>query len=444
VLVLGGCYDATLLEEDRSGARLRRHLVVPEDGEPLRTGWYDTEIAQSCSFQRTDDGRFRCTPLSALTSFYEDDACTRPVLEAGEGCPPAPYVSVHTQASGCGEMPDFQTFFEVEPDAVLAPVYVQQGDRCVPDESMRQVHRTQRVDPTRFVAAEPLDPVDTGHDLLVGRALTEDGATMTWSLYDRTRDNAACTIQGSSDLDRLPCVPTQSVRVRAGGAPCGAEPWAEVEPGCAAPELAYELEFECGVATAVTVHAVGEPVPAAEVEAIECPGVFVGPVHRTRPADDSVPWLRRTFPGTGRLRRAVWTDDDGRALFASTPYYDAELELHCRPMFTVDGLRCLPDAGFSAVGRGLPTVSTRHFADPTCTSPVLSSDAGCAPLYAYDRAPLTCGDTSISAAYRVGAMLTQVYAHDSSGACGPVDDVSAYALEPLPLTHFARLELRVE
>jgi hypothetical protein len=111
---------------------------------------------------------------------------------------------------------------------------------------------------------------------------------------------------------------------------------------------------------------------------------------------------------------------------------------------TADGeLRCLPRVAPIDLG------ADPLFVDDACTqlgvgerpflclaSWVLSRASACAPAIG---APAP----AVDAAYRIGAAAPRAFRLDESGACVPTDAV-VYALEPVPLTAFARLGRRVE
>src|SRR5690606_37525635 len=144
---------------------------------------------------------------------------------------------------------------------------------------------------------------------------------------DRARDAACTGPTYDLGLDRVPCVPESVAGITRGGSDCD-ERWA-VQAECGPrPELAWELPTDiCGAATSVSVLALTDEVPAAEREASSCGGAFGDRVlHRTRPADDAVPWLRRAQRGEGRLLQYVWEDAEGHAAVRTFAYHDQELD----------------------------------------------------------------------------------------------------------------------
>jgi hypothetical protein len=65
----------------RSGSRLKALRLVPESGEPLFMGWFDTEIGEPCEFVVTSAGD-RCIPgtrhWTDFNTYFSDDQCTSP------------------------------------------------------------------------------------------------------------------------------------------------------------------------------------------------------------------------------------------------------------------------------------------------------------------------------------------------------------------------------
>lgn len=81
-------------DSTESGTRLRRNLIVGEDGSREPVGWYDSQLMTDCSFVLAADGELRCLPMGPEISFdmkYLDANCTEPAIAWGSECPPAEY-----------------------------------------------------------------------------------------------------------------------------------------------------------------------------------------------------------------------------------------------------------------------------------------------------------------------------------------------------------------
>ena len=75
-------------EPAASGTRLRARYVSGGGAREL-VGFFDTQRNEECTFQRADDGRWRCVPkassISATTGTFSDAGCTIPVTAVAQG-----------------------------------------------------------------------------------------------------------------------------------------------------------------------------------------------------------------------------------------------------------------------------------------------------------------------------------------------------------------------
>jgi hypothetical protein len=435
-----GCYASATFDDGESGTRLRRVVVVPEDGEPAAIGWHDPELGQECFFAPTEDGRVRCVPNgSSNTVVFEDPDCTRPVTEAHVGlrCSESSFVLERTRPDGCGEMPPAYRFFQLEDEEVAVGVVYERTDAgCEPFERpVERVRRLRPLDPSLLVAQERTERVDAGGPLLRLRHVAEDGSTELSGFVDRARDAICAPRYVGPGLERVPCMPLPCAELSFRPA-CRA--WAEVGEGCTPPELAYAVRADgCGRPEAASVFRVEEPASSEELAASECT-VREGTFYRTTPADDAVVWLEQGWAGAGRLQPQVWRDDEGRELRRIALYWDRALEAPCFVQETVAGTRCVP----GAPGQ-LGVVSRRFgalYADASCTQP--ASGSAC-DLYLLDFEPEGCG--VLREVYRVGPPIARVYVDLGPGGCVPDDTITeGRALEAIPLESLARVERRIE
>jgi hypothetical protein len=167
-------------------------------------------------------------------------------------------------------------------------------------------------------------------------------------------------------------------------------------------------------------------------------------IGATLPAD-AVATVRAVPRGDGRLGLQMVEADGGRLTtirFAETgypsstdgPYFDRELGLACRPLWTVDQeVRCLPADASHLPGS--------VFADPGCTQPVV----GAVPFAIVVAQDAVAGRQIGVEVRRVAATRSETaFTLSGSGSeCTEIKKLAGYLLgDVVPLTDFAKLDAR--
>jgi len=354
---LGGDYE-------RSGTRLRPLVYVSDDGPRVRTArFHDLERDEECSFQKDDQGTWRCFPTAVASDFgsplYPDitPACDGPYT-ATIGVPNPAYAAMTDRQGVCGTR-----LFELGPAL---------GDdtACGVVSGLDNPHaRGARIPNDAFVrAAETV--VERGGDVLALTQLTaEDGSARIQGFYDLGA-GAACEV-GSLYGD-VRCV-TSPVG-KQGFWPSelemeGEECWdlVLVTDGCETPRTGIvRISDQNHAATVLPERAVKNPRPAVA----DCLAV----AHKTFAATywlfgDEIP--AETFPELyeasqdGQRLIARWfgdesasvvlPDDDGNAGFTDTRF----------------GTTCGLNVAADGITRCTPYNAASRYADAACTQPLL-------------------------------------------------------------------------
>ncbi len=180
-----------------SGTRLRARVTTVDTARTF-AGWHDLMLGVDCSFAVASDGKIRCLPDDAASSFYDDVNCTSAVGAIASGKSPK-YLSEPAAAFVCGKGTAFYL-----PGAVYTPASLFQfdGTSCQPaggtSAGFTYVHLGAQVDPGTFVAAtEALEP--RGARLSARQYIGSDGSKEDIGMQDTARGSSRCSARDVRD-----------------------------------------------------------------------------------------------------------------------------------------------------------------------------------------------------------------------------------------------------
>jgi hypothetical protein len=355
---------------------------------PLAIGIFDRKRGEHCSFVLDRDGTLRCLPLPAtnleLQLNYADAACTQPIYYA-------PYaknaqvllerdVAVPLPSQGCEtryavgtlkEIPPTQRFYRSDTGCVaIGPPAREEGSHDFVLE--------READPQGWVSAKEVDGPLLGERVRLRRFTTDSQGDFDAQLVDERWDRP-CTLLDGSDALLCNVATFRNHSSYYVDSKCeGDNLW----PAATCPEPAYigDLglsgdKYALGGLWDGPVFSQGKVCEPADVSYEGQKGFW----QRGEPLQDAVAVVSWTNDGSDRLRLMGLRADDGSlqvvsdALFGSsslgrslhTPrYYDSQLEVGCRPIWTPDaGVRCVPSTTLVDPYRYL------MFADADCTDP---------------------------------------------------------------------------
>lgn len=441
----------------------------------MLTGWLDTKLGVSRTFDTASDGVLRCLPGTSTFDFA-DAQCTQVVWFVGCGSP-SPYanVSLTISQSACGSTTGTAVYAIGSGGPFTPPaLWSRIGSNCtqlsVPVTAPVVAYPTE-VPPSTFVAATTTKLVPFGDGTLAARLLeAEDGASQVVAIT-QAKTGIDCAPLGGFLAAANPyadvCWPstlsfygvaqvysdsacTQLVPYVAGGS--------SGNDACSSassyPDAGLVWSLGCS-----GTNPVGESLGAPRV----VPGLYTGSATSCSPiaaGDTVVPYgpviPPSTFPalhlervGSGRLRVESYVDDSGQPLLlrlenVSMAFFDTQLGQICSPQTFADGQRCTTTAAFLA---------TDTFADPQCTTPLAtdlrSSQDPCSqpPLPPYVVVQSGVGCASVQKTYALGARVTPSTVYQSSGSSCVASSAGATAYYALTLrddTVWAPLTARTE
>lgn len=347
------------------GQRLQPIVHRPDDGSPVLTAWFDSELEVECEFQTASDGVVRCLPRGRVWGSIDDDpACDREIVFRNEWDTILEYGTME-ECSGT-EVLKLGPLFET-------PSSDDEAQGCLPAQYPRAYQVVLGVFPPQTFVSATYGREGTGSTMERRILWSDDGACSYASGWDSQAGGEVTVMPGDDGTMRF--LPPTGYALSLlgdhemyGSADCTGQ--AVGESRCSRPTLAAEPVAECGWTwTRQQFFSTEEPIGAESVYELrdECSPVFGSSDERYFYLGDPVP--SSTFPvataqlAEGRLQRRIQALPDGTALQVDGQYWDDDLQTLCTP---IDG-RCIPK--FEHIVR---------FADDACAEPrLVYSTAGC-------------------------------------------------------------------
>lgn len=364
VLVLGACDGESAAPEvtlpadtTQSGSRLKVvwyetadgfRSPVTEDATTMRPVLFDAELDVSCTRQRWSDDVARCTPeLGGV--FYEDAACTQPVLTGSD--------AVFYADSDLAGRPKAPVYTAGTTVRSVATLYRKLESGCFGDGPGAVHDVAETLAPSSFVTID-VAPVGDAR-VVVDTMHAADGLIVPVGLRDTAHD-VTCDLEAFANASRGLCVPKEAMPVERFADDRCEEPVVE---GAERPVLALLPTFTCP-----RVFEVGEPVvtaaryryagaliagPCAAEPVIEMPGYRLGAeVELARFARAAEPAATRAAP--------VYLD--APRFRQTNRVFDTALGVECAFVFEGNARwTCMPT---------LASANYSLFADAACTVPL--------------------------------------------------------------------------
>lgn len=397
----GGYYPNA---ENRSGDRLKVHVLEASDGVRVANGWSDNVLGTPCRFAAASDGLIRCVPagehVAIATSYFVDSDCTKIIGTVPyESCAPPRWIQAH-DSSTC---PPRVGFYEVGPRVVSEAAFrFDSATQACVSTSLQLAGAVYYeagafVDPTHFETGQTNLDTTMGA-VSVREIVTDDGAHAFLGFVDSS-SNANCLFLRAFD-GVARCLPEARAWVqsdRFSDAQCGHPVASEASATasvCSSPRFASERMivdcvshfrfYETGPAIEATYAKDGEASCIESAPTLGQSNFELGPVIQdnafvevtSEKLDLGLP-SQRLFPWVFKMLGRSFRGSSGQV-------FDAVRNESCTFSTASDGKpRCLPYS----------SASEYFYRDPACTEPVLSvtSFEGCdraeAPTIArvYDR-----------------------------------------------------------
>lgn len=401
-----------------SGERLSAVYIDGGDGAERFSHFQDTTLEQACDFAELADGSVACLPTHTVTLAYADAGCSEPVLVLGacDAAPPA-HVSVVVDEPCRLEHTTRRDAYTVGAVATLAEVYIDNGSGCVADttfdDQTMTVHGLAAADQGVFAPATVSSvAIDNG----LGRrvAASSDGAYRVLGAYNVARDEA-CSARAAGDATVCLSSHLATGLNHSTSASCATDDvaFASTDASCGEPQAVVKYSYpgdDLCQAPAITIHAVGDALDAADVYSDasgSCTAVGDSGMRYFeiggQAAPGVLPELVWAEAGSGRLTLQRVASPDGALLGTAGTFYDTERDESCSASATGNGTRCLPPMMM------VTDAGTGYFADDQCTEQVILHTPGtCStapPTYlGVLSAPVdSCAASSVDAVYGVGA-----------------------------------------
>lgn len=403
----------------QSGTRLRARVLDGGGGGKLFLGWQDTTEKFACGFHPGTDGKLRCLPDEALTPYFEDSQCTKPL---GADVFTVPFVRAQTQIRNqCpADDPPMGVMSVGEKISVPSSYHRDQDGKCIEFKfAMDQVwRRLVPVDLTRFVSVTRREaPAEGSLSPVVFDS--EDGAVEVAGFLDGPR-KVPCAL-ASYLLSRplpQPEPPSVCVSTRVSVIPVEAALYADAMythqlikgfMGCPTSDLVVMWSHDncdplltlAGVVAIGNAHA-STPTPEQYYSQMGGPmqADMSTTIYDATPTSlAALPVLSLRDVGTGRLKARFGATAAGivarnpdTAEAGTFPFFDSLEKMICLPALTVDGeQRCVP--------RGTVRLESTVFADAACSQPALlvTPTATCTPKVPHHvaiLAPVASGSTA--------------------------------------------------
>jgi hypothetical protein len=362
-----------------SGTRLRAR-VTTVGAARMFVGWHDLTLNVDCRFGVASDGKVRCLPSDAASSFYDDVGCTTAVGVIPNGTTPK-YLSAPNAAFVCGKGPAFYL-----PGATYTPtdLFQHQESGCEPAGSaggaFTYVHLGALVDPATFAAAtEALEP--RGARLSARQYVASDGAKEDVGMQDAARASSRCSARDVRNGD-YSCIPDDLAYQEVFFSDDKCQSLVGFHPGyaqqvCDRTPTAVQDSTPASAGKTLTFFEVGAKVTGTiyENNGASClpyvaPASLGATYYATGaplPLTAFAPFTRKN-EGTGRVLLTVARTDSG-ALGAVLGFYDTMKNSECAVQRATDGqMRC--------IARTLLQVNS--FADDKCSIGIYEVPAGTA------------------------------------------------------------------
>lgn len=385
--------DAGLLEH--GGSRLKRIGVTAGDGTfiPIATsGIHDTMLDTGCSFDRAQDGSFRCVPIgeASVGEWFADDQCTTLVASGPKVPCRTPKYGVYTKqiTNICDTQ---RTAYRLGAAITPAKIYVTDPlGACVeqtPDTATTYYAIASTLAPSELVAVSeselPLTPQ------LRGRFISgDDGSLFQQALYgDVARAGKACTLNAAGD-GKVRCTPRYLARAEGfSDMACGVP--VALGSECVSPTAVFDDTtagsteiVTCSPFYPVKVHAfaLGAKHATKEYFSPTAMGTCMGPVTTAADVFDlgaEIPASSMLEIQAGKIGASRVTESTnvqgGVTISHGGMLSDAMLGVRCTPETTSDAkVRCVPN-----------DAPVFYFTDAACTVPVARTEADCGGTLKY-------------------------------------------------------------
>ncbi len=375
-----------------SGERITARFWHAGD-ERILADIYDEELETACYFNQMSDGELHCTPTwsggeNGVQVVFTDDGCTDALARTYESeCATVRYATLLT--AGDGECPTTTTrVFEVGeptdlPDALYALDY---DGNCIQEEEVSgQTLALREMDPDEFVQGE-IEVVERSAELGVRMLTTADGFQNPMGLWDLGRDQlcndaAVGPIQVEDEQSRF-CLGPSAYADTSGYYGYADADCTELASGVThCDPVDYVMLFDqVDGCYETSLYEVGDELDDADVYGLEgnvCEAGG-GNAYYTRhyalgdEADlDALPALGQGVEGSARVAPLSFRNS-GEWLYATSSYFDTELDTYCYPYPLAGSTYCFPNTAM------IQQSAPYEFADSDCTIPIYGvSESNC-------------------------------------------------------------------
>jgi hypothetical protein len=409
-----------------SGSRLAARVLDAGDDATRFVEWWDGELGSSCTFAEDGEGSMRCFPPGS--SYFLDDSCTDPVEVVHTSAAIPDLVGRRSDAGCAGSIPTVAPFAVGGALEETTNVWRYSEFGTCDMAQLSAQERAFTLDPVELASFVRADLVlaEAGSALDVEVIVAEDGSRQLTRVIDRTL-HEPCAIGRSEPIGpgvESRCIPVHLVNGTGafGDDQCTHPVVLGCSPSTCSPP-GFMTEYRSGACEPVDyrvwpIQGVADIVFSGR----DCdPGPAPGGVCRDLTTGDaidarSLPELRLSALGTGRVQALLLAADDESIVASHETFWDSMLERACSPQEFFDG---------TIVCEARSTSEWVGFADPECTQPLVASGP-CdeQPLFALSDGDPWDATFSIipSHAYRIDSLFdgAEVFFQTKNG-CEPVN-----------------------